>query len=129
MSAEHDESNQLDDDAPREKRQRRVFPRLDFNASAWATTIGDEDLLDYMTIIARFFRWRLRTPYTFMELVKIVKRGEWFTTHQVDTVRLPIIPVELKVRIVLHSVFVILSQLLFKKGYSSRDDRHCVGRT
>lgn len=64
VSAEPNENEQPDLDAPRENRPRCVYPRPDNHASAWATMLRDEDLLHHTPRIARLFgQLELRVQY------------------------------------------------------------------
>lgn len=65
---------------PKVKRQRRVYPRPNYNVSTWAIMLRDGHIIDRSTRAARVLRRPLRIPYAFfMELVKIVEQREWFT--------------------------------------------------
>lgn len=87
-----------DGDAARVKRTRRVFPRADYRASAWATMLRSEDLPDPTSRAARQFRRRFRIPHPFfLELVKIAVDKKWFPSATEDVGHRPCVPVELKV--------------------------------
>lgn len=107
-----------DDSILKIKRQRRVYPRPDYYASAWAIMLRDRDLLDHSTRAARVFRRRFRIPYMFfVELVRIVKQRQWFTLGAKDATGCMVIPAELKVgapRSCTRCFVTRISRLLFR---------------
>eukprot|EP00904_Undaria_pinnatifida_P000067 jgi/Undpi1/10060/HiC_scaffold_28.g12514.m1 len=59
--------------------RRRVFPRRDHIASAWAQMLRREALNDHHSAGGEFFRRRFRVPYVFfVQLVEVVEDRGWF---------------------------------------------------
>ena len=100
LMREHPDSDgEEEGTAPRMKRTRRVFPRSDYNASAWGQMLRCEALNNHQSAVAKLFRRRFRVPYAFfLQLVKVVKYRGWFKAGPCDPAGRPSIPVELKVR-------------------------------
>ena len=88
----------LDGNTPRVKRTRRLGRKRDIGTCAWAQLLEDRDLLDPASITVKQFRtdFRVLHPF-FLELVKVVKRKEWFPTAKQDPCGRQCHPVEHKV--------------------------------
>ena len=96
---EMDTDGDEDDNAPRAKFTRRVWPRPDYSSSAWAVMLQCPALHNHKSAEAKTFRRRFRVPHVFfLQLVKIVEDRNWFAVAAHDAVGRPSIPVELKVR-------------------------------
>eukprot|EP00904_Undaria_pinnatifida_P003091 jgi/Undpi1/12783/HiC_scaffold_6.g02451.m1 len=99
LMREHPDSDgEEEGTTPRMKRTRRVFPRSDYNASAWGQMLRCEALNNHQSAEAKLFRRRFRVPYVFfLQLVIVVKDRGWFKAGPCDAAGRPSIPVELKV--------------------------------
>ena len=68
--------------------RRRVFPRRDHIASAWAQMLRREALNDHHSAGGEFFRRRFRVPYVFfVQLVEVVEDRGWFKAGPCENVR------------------------------------------
>lgn len=90
-----------DDEATREVKRRRVYPRKDYTKSGWwqeLMELRETGETDHTSREARRFRQNFRVPYPFfLHLVELVRDRDWFPTAEKDGIGRPAIPVELKV--------------------------------
>ena len=86
------------DYSPGRKRPRHLQVRPEYDSSQWAEMLRDSTLQDHKSRAAKLFRRRFRVPYRFfIEIVRLAKDAEWFTSEEHDASGREYIPVELKV--------------------------------